>query len=68
MFRDTSAWPPPPGGDDPPPREPPRRLTPREERVVMRGVGLLLLAMFVGPLAGSSVIAAAVAVARAVAG
>ena len=58
MFFDSRAWPPPTGGDDPPSAP---RLSPRQERTLMRLVALFLLLVFVGPLAGSSVIAGMVA-------
>ena len=67
MFFDSGAWPPPPGGFDPPPRRAPR-LSPAQERRVMRVIGLFLLTLFLGPLAGSSVVAAAIALVRAVHG
>lgn len=54
MFFDSRAWPPPTGGDDPPPAP---RLSPRQERTLMRLVALFLLLVFIGPLAGSSVVA-----------
>jgi len=65
MFFDSGAWPPPTGGADPPPPEP--RLTASQERVLLRIIGMLLLALFVGPLAGASLIDVAVAVVRAMA-
>jgi hypothetical protein len=64
MFFDPGAWPPPPGGFEPPPPEP--RLSASQERVLLRLIGLMLLAVFVGPLAGSSVIVAIVALVRAI--
>lgn len=64
MFFDSGAWPPPPDGFDPPPPEP--RLSASQERVLLRLIGMLLLAVFVGPLAGSSVIVAIVAIVRAI--
>ena len=63
MFFDSSLWPPAPDGSDPPAR-PPAKLTARQERHMMRIVGLLLLVLFLGPFAGSSVISAAVALTR----
>ena len=67
MFFDSNAWPPAAGGNDPPP--PPRPgLNPRQERTLMRLVGLLLLVMFLGPFAGSSVVNAIVALVRAAIG
>lgn len=62
MFYDANAWPPPPGG--PPPRPEPPRLTPVQERRLARLIAFLLLLTFVGPLAGSSVIVAIVALFR----
>jgi len=62
MFFDSNAWPPPPDGYRPP-RQP--RLTRRQERTMLTTVGMFLLVMFVGPLAGSSVIAAVIALLRA---
>ncbi len=60
MFYDSNAWPPPPDG-----YEPPRpRLTRRQERAMLGSVGMFLLVMFIGPLAGSSVVAAVIAVLR----
>lgn len=64
MFFDSAAWPPPPDGFDPPPPEP--RLSASQERVLLRLIGMLLLALFVGPLAGASLIDVAVAVIRAI--
>lgn len=64
MFFDPGAWPPSPGGFDPPPPEP--RLNAAQERVLLRLIGLLLFALFVGPLAGASLIDVAIAVARAI--
>jgi hypothetical protein len=58
MFYDANAWPPAPGG--PPPRPEPPRLTPVQERRLARLIAFFLLLMFVGPLAGSSVIVAIV--------
>lgn len=63
MFFDSTLWPPSPDGSGPR-EEPPARLTARQERLMMRIVGLLLLVLFLGPFAGSSVISAAVALAR----
>ena len=63
MFFDSTLWPPAPDGSGPPAR-PPAKLTPREERLMMRIIGLLLLALFIGPFAGSSVILAAAALVR----
>ncbi len=59
MFFDPNAWPPSPDGRDPPPPTP--RLTRGQERTMLTTIGLFLLVMFLGPLAGSSVIAAIVA-------
>lgn len=56
MFHDASAWPPPPDGYEPP--RPPARLTRPQERVMIGTIALFLLVMFIGPLAGSSVIVA----------
>ncbi|WP_294325227.1 hypothetical protein [uncultured Sphingomonas sp.] len=60
MFYDSNAWPPPPDGYEPP--RPPARLTRPQERVMIGSIGLFLLVMFFGPLAGSSVIAGLIAV------
>lgn len=60
MFYDSNAWPPPPDGYEPP--KPPARQTCPQERVMIGSIGLFLLVMFVGPLAGSSVIAGLIAV------
>lgn len=63
MFFDSTLWPPAPDGSGPP-DEPPAKLTAGQERMMMRIVGLLLLVLFLGPFAGSSVVSAAVALAR----
>jgi hypothetical protein len=63
MFFDSTLWPPAPDGD-PPPEPQPAKLTARQERLMMRIVGLLLLVLFLGPFAGSSVISAAIALTR----
>ncbi len=60
MFYDSNAWPPPPDGYEPP--KP--RLTRRQERTMLLTVAMFLLVMFVGPLAGSSVIAGIAAILR----
>jgi|GEM_PF-2879506 len=62
MFYDSNAWPPAPGGFDPPP--PPRRLDAAQERTLMRIVGVMLVVLFLGPFAGSSVVDAVVALVR----
>lgn len=67
MFFDSNAWPPAPGGFDPPPQPAPR-ISPAQERAVLRLIGVLLLAMFVGPLAGSSVIVGVIAIVHAMTG
>lgn len=59
MFLDSGAWPPPPDGYEPP--RPPARLTRPQERVMLGSIGLFLLVMFIGPLAGSSVVALLIA-------
>ncbi|MFD1036533.1 hypothetical protein ACFQ15_18025 [Sphingomonas hankookensis] len=59
MFLDSGAWPPPPDGYEPP--RPPARLTRPQERVMLGSIGLFLLVMFIGPLAGSSVIVGLIA-------
>ena len=64
MFFDANAWPPPPNGPEPPPPPPPPRLDPAQERTLMRLVIFLLVALFVGPFAGSSVIHAIIALLR----
>lgn len=56
MFYDSNAWPPPPDGYEPP--RPPARLSRPQERVMLTTVGMFLLVMFFGPLAGSSVVLA----------
>ena len=66
MFFDSSAWPPPPDGFDPPPSSAPR-MSAAQERSLMRLIGLLLLATFLGPIAGSSMIVPIVALVRAAA-
>lgn len=58
MFYDSGSWPPPPDGYEPPAGR--RAITPREERVIMRLIGFFLLALFLAPLGGSSVVAAIV--------
>lgn len=63
MFFDANAWPPPPNGADPPPPPAPR-LDPAQERTLMRLILFLLLALFVGPFAGSSLIHAVIALLR----
>lgn len=63
MFFDSNAWPPGPGGTDPPP--PARRLDAAQERTLMRIVGVMLVMLFLGPFAGSSVVDALVALVRA---
>ncbi len=60
MFVDTGSWPPAPDGVDPPP-QPPARLDAGQTRMLMRIIGLLLFALFVGPFAGSSIISAVAA-------
>ena len=60
MFYDANAWPPPPDGYQP--ARPPARLTRPQERVMLGSIGVFLLVMFIGPLAGSSVIAGVIAV------
>ncbi|MDQ2893655.1 MAG: hypothetical protein M3R64_11295 [Pseudomonadota bacterium] len=65
MYFDSSAWPPPPDGFDPEP-EPARALGAAQERTIMRLIGVVLCALFLGPFAGSSLIDAVVALARAV--
>jgi len=60
MFHDANAWPPPPDGYQPP--RPPTRLTRSQERVMLGTIGVFLLVMFIGPLAGSSVVDALIAV------
>ena len=65
MFVDHSLWPPPPS--EPPPPSP-RRLTDAEERRIGWAIALFCLATFAGPLAGSSVVNAAVAAWRSLAG
>ena len=63
MFFDSSLWPPAPDGSEPmSPR--PSRLDSKQERLMMRIIGWLLLVLFLGPFAGSSVISALVAIAR----
>lgn len=62
MFYDSNAWPPAPGGFDPPPPE--RRLDAAQERTLMRIVGVMLVVLFLGPFAGSSVVDAVVALVR----
>ena len=63
MFFDSGLWPPAPDGSEPAaPR--PGKLDARQERLMMRIIGLLLLVLFLGPFAGSSVISAIVAMAR----
>lgn len=64
MFLDTDSWPPAPDGSEPAPKRPPR-LDAAQERFLMRAIGLFLLGSFLAPLAGSSVIVALVALARA---
>jgi hypothetical protein len=59
MFYDSNAWPPPPDGYEPP--RPPARLSRPQERVMLTTVGMFLLVMFLGPLAGSSVVLALLA-------
>ncbi len=56
MFYDSNAWPPPPDGYEPP--RPPARLSPPQERVMIGTIAIFLLVMFIGPLAGSSVVLA----------
>jgi len=56
MFFDSNAWPPPPDGYEP--SQPPARLTRPQERVMIGTIALFLLVMFIGPLAGSSVVMA----------
>lgn len=63
MYFDSKAWPPPPDGSEPEPPKP--RLTPAQERRIMWVVTILLLVVFLGPFAGSSVIEAIVALIRA---
>jgi hypothetical protein len=58
MFVDHSLWPPPPS-EPPPPR--PRRLTDAQERSIGWAALAFVVAMLLGPLAGSSVIIALVA-------
>ncbi len=67
MYFDSSAWPPPPDGFDPEP-EPARALSAGQERAIMRLIGVILFALFLGPFAGSSLIDGVVALARVVNG
>lgn len=60
MFFDSTAWPPPPDGFDPPPPAP--RLNAKQERIMLRIIGVFLVLLFLEPFAGSSVTNAAVAV------
>ena len=64
MFFDSGAWPPPPDGFDPPPSSAPR-MSAAQERSLMRLIGLLLVAMFLGPIAGSSMIVPIISLVRA---
>jgi len=64
MFFDSEAWPPAPSGFDPPPPSP--RLSAAQERILLRIIAILLIAMFLGPFAGSSLIDVAVAIVRAI--
>jgi hypothetical protein len=65
MFYDANAWPPPPDGSGPlPPPEP--RLTRAQERTLARLVGVFLLTLLLGPLAGSSVVVGVVALLRSI--
>lgn len=61
MFVDFRDQPPPPPW---PPTPPPRRISRREEKVLTWVIGFNLLMLLFGPLAGSSVIDALVAIAR----
>lgn len=56
MFYDSNAWPPSPDGYEPP--QPPARLSRPQERVMIGTIAVFLLVMFIGPLAGSSVVLA----------
>ncbi|WBH17471.1 hypothetical protein [Sphingomonas radiodurans] len=58
MFFDSNAWPPAPDGRGPPPRP---KLTRAQEDHLLRMIGWFVLVMVVGPFAGSSVIAAVMA-------
>ena len=63
MFFDSNAWPPAPDGFEPKP-EP--RMTAAQERTVMKTIGILLVVMFLGPFAGSSVVEAVWALIRSI--
>lgn len=67
MFYDPKAWPPPSGGYEPPPGPPPR-INAAQERTLLRLLGTLLVVVFLGPFAGSSLVLALMAVWRAVQG
>ncbi|WP_375394820.1 hypothetical protein [uncultured Sphingomonas sp.] len=62
MFVDfRNAWPPP---EPWPPKRPPRHVTKRRERMIGWIVGLNLLMLLVGPLAGATIFDAIVALVR----
>jgi hypothetical protein len=61
MFLNHNDWPPAPSGFEPKPTRP---LDAAQERLVMRVIAILLLAMFLGPFAGSSLIEAMIALVR----
>ncbi|SFP99724.1 hypothetical protein SAMN04488241_1192 [Sphingomonas rubra] len=65
MFVDHNLWPAAPSEPTPQPK---RRLSDAEEKRIGWAIVVFVLIMFAGPLAGSSVIVAAVAVWRAFVG